>query len=72
MGIRPIVSSCGSLTENISKFVDYWLQPNMIKNIKSFLVRSKLLPSLDCINKTDLPNNISLEYTPIPDNQLED
>ena len=42
------------------------------KNIKSFLVRSKLPPSLDCINKTDLPNNVSLEYTPIPDNQLED
>jgi len=28
-GIRPIVSSCGSPTEYISEFVDYWLQPHM-------------------------------------------
>ena len=31
MGIRPIVSSCESPTENISQFVDYWLQPIMKK-----------------------------------------
>ena len=27
MGIRPIVSSCDSITEKISQFVDKWLQP---------------------------------------------
>ena len=36
MGIRPIVSSCGSPTENISQFVDYWLQPIM-KKLPSFI-----------------------------------
>ena len=29
MGIRPIVSSCESPTENISQFSDFWLQPLM-------------------------------------------
>ena len=36
MGIRPIVSSCGSPTENISQFIDYWLQPIM-KKLPSFI-----------------------------------
>lgn len=36
MGIRPIVSSCESPTENISQFLDYWLQPAM-KALPSFL-----------------------------------
>ena len=36
MGIRPIVSSCSSATENISQYVDYWLQPSM-KNLPSYL-----------------------------------
>ena len=36
MGIRPIVSSCESPTENISQFIDYWLQPIM-KALPSFL-----------------------------------
>ena len=36
MGIRPIVSSCNSPTENISQFLDYWLQPAM-KALPSFL-----------------------------------
>jgi hypothetical protein len=31
MGIRPIVSSCSSVTENISQLVDIWLQPIMRK-----------------------------------------
>ena len=26
---RPIVASCNSITENISQFEDYWLQPIM-------------------------------------------
>jgi len=36
MGICPIVSSCGSPTENISQFIDYWLQPIM-KKLPSFM-----------------------------------
>ena len=36
MGIRPIVSSCDSPTENISQFIDYWLQPIM-KALPSFI-----------------------------------
>ena len=36
MGLRPIVSSCESPTENISQYVDFWLQP-LMKAIPSFL-----------------------------------
>ena len=36
MGIRPIVSSCNSITEPISQFVDRWLQPH-IKKLPSYL-----------------------------------
>ena len=36
MGIRPIVSSCDIATENISQFIDYWLQPIM-KSLPSYL-----------------------------------
>ena len=36
MGIRPIVSSCENPTENISQYVDFWLQP-LMKAIPSFL-----------------------------------
>ena len=36
MGIRPIVSSVNSITENISSFVDFWLQP-LVKRLPSFL-----------------------------------
>ena len=36
MGIRPIVSSYNSATENISQFIDHWLQPIM-KSLPSYL-----------------------------------
>ena len=36
MGIRPIVSLCESATENISHFLDYWLQPIM-KSLPSYI-----------------------------------
>ena len=70
MGIRPIVSSCNSPTENISQFIDYWLQPH-----------TKLLPSylkdttqfVQEIESFDIPNNSILVtvdvkslYTNIP------
>ena len=36
MRICPIVSPCDSPTENISQFIDYWLQPIM-KALPSFI-----------------------------------
>ena len=36
MGIRAIVSSCNSITENISEFVDIWLQP-LMRDLPSFI-----------------------------------
>ena len=36
MGIRPIVSSCESPTENISQFLDHWLKP-LMKALPSYL-----------------------------------
>ena len=35
MGIRPIVSLCESPTENISQFLDFWLQP-LLKALPSY------------------------------------
>ena len=35
-GIRPIVSSCSSITENISEFVDHCLQP-LVSSIPSYI-----------------------------------
>ena len=56
----------------LKQFKNIPLPPPMLayksnKNLKSSLVRSKLPPSLDCINKTDLPSITQLEYTPILD-----
>ena len=61
----------------LKQFKNKPLPPPMLayksnKNLKSFLVRSKLPPSLDCINKTDIPSIIQLEYTPILEQQTED
>ena len=36
MGIRPIVSSCDSITEKVSQFVDKWLQ-SYVKNLPSYV-----------------------------------
>ena len=36
MGIQPIVSSCESPTENISQFIDFWLQP-LTKALPSYV-----------------------------------
>ena len=73
MGVRPIVSSCESPTENISQFMDYWLQPIM-KALPSFLKDTTQL-----INEL---NNLKVEpdtflvtvdvkslYTSIPHNE---
>jgi len=36
MGIRPIVSSINSVTENVAQFLDHYLQPIM-KNLPTYL-----------------------------------
>ena len=70
MGIRPIVSSCDSITEPISQFVDRWLQPH-VKNLPSYLKDSTEF--LNPIETTKLPHNcllasidVSSLYTNIP------
>ena len=52
MGIRPIVSSCESPTENISQFTGYWLQPIM-KGIPSYLKDTTEL--LNQLNELSIP-----------------
>ena len=70
MGIRPIVSSCNSITEPISQFVDKWLQPH-IKTLPSYL--KDTTEFLKLIETTKLPQNcilasidVSSLYTNIP------
>ena len=70
MGIRPIVSSCESPTENISQFVDYWLQPIM-KNLPSYLKdTSHLINELKQISIKPSTNLVTVDvksfYTCIP------
>jgi len=70
MGIRPIVSSCSSITENISEYVDIWLQqpmrqlPSFIRDTTDFiqLVEKTILPE-ECILATI---DVSSLYTNIP------
>jgi hypothetical protein len=54
MGIRPIVSSVNSVTENISSFVDFWLQP-LVKQLPSFLKDTQEFVNL--ITSTRIPQN---------------
>lgn len=70
MGIRPIVSSVNGITENISKFLDYWLQP-IVRTLPSFLKDSNTFANL--IQSTKVPNDcilvsidVSSLYTNIP------
>ena len=70
IGIRPIVSSCNSITENISQFIDIWLQP-LMKKLPSFL--RDTTDSINLIENTKLPNDcilasidVSSLYTNIP------
>ncbi len=57
MGIRPNVSSLNSVTENISSFVDYWLQL-LVKQLPSFLKHTKEF--VDLITTTQIPLNSTL------------
>ena len=70
MKIRPIVSSCHSVTENISEFVDHWLQPE-VRKLPSYpkdtnafinLIETTTLPP-DCILASI---DVSSLYTNIP------
>ena len=70
MGIRPIVSSCNSITELISQFVDKWLQP-FVKELPSYLKDSTEFIKL--VEGTPLPASsilasidVSSLYTNIP------
>ena len=70
MAIRPIVSSCNSITETISQFVDRWLQPH-VKNLPSYL--KDTTEFLKLIETTKLPPkcilasiDVSSLYTNIP------
>ena len=72
MGIRPIVSSCKSITEPLSQFVDRWLQPH-VKKLPSYL--KDTTEFLRLIETTKLPTNcllasidVSSLYTNIPHN----
>ena len=57
MGIRPIVSSCDSITEKISQFVDKWLQP-YVKNLPSYV--KDTTEFINQIEATQLPTNCKL------------
>ena len=70
MGIRPIVSSCDSITEKISQFVDKWLQP-YVRNLPSYV--KDTTEFINQIEATQLPTNCKLAsidvsslYTNIP------
>ena len=70
IGIRPIVSSCNSITENISEFVDHWLQPRM-RALPSFIQDST--DFINLIETLKLPQTCTLAsidvsslYTNIP------
>ena len=72
MGIRPIVSSCSSATENISQYVDYWLQP-LMKSLPSYLKNTteliKELKNLQIEANTILVTiDVKSLYTCIPHN----
>ena len=70
MGIQPIVSSCDSITEKISQFVDKWLQP-YVKNLPSYI--KDTTEFINQIEATKLPTyrklasiDVSSLYTNIP------
>ena len=70
MRIRLMVSSVNSITENISKFVDHWLQP-IVKELPSYIKDTNSFATL--ITQTVVPRNcrlvsidVSSLYTNIP------
>ena len=70
MGIRPIVYSVNSVTENISSFVDGWLNP-LVQRLPSFIKDS--MEFIKLVTTTSIPQNstlvsidVSSLYTNIP------
>ena len=70
MGNRPIVSSCESITEKISQFVDRWLQP-YVQNLPSYI--KDTTEFINLIEQTTFPTkcklasiDVSSLYTNIP------
>ena len=70
MGIRSIVSSVNSVTENISSFVDGWLNP-LVQRLPSFIKDS--MEFIKLVTTTSIPQNstlvsidVSSLYTNIP------
>jgi len=70
MGVRPIVSSCDSPTENISQYIDHWFQPIM-KELPSYLKDTNQL--IRELRDLSVPQNVILAtvdvkslYTCIP------
>ena len=72
MGIHPIVSSCDSIIEKISQFVDRWLQPyvtslpSYIKDTTEFINQiEQLKPPTNCklasIDVSSLYTNIPMK-----------
>ena len=76
---RPIVAGCGSITENVSKFIDYHSK-DLVKNIPSYIQDTPdLLRKLEAVNASvKIPENsfpISIDviglYTNIPHEEGE-
>ena len=54
---RPIISGCGSITENLSAFVDHHAKP-LVEKIPSYLQDTPdFLRQLEEVKKTPLPPN---------------
>ena len=71
MGIRPIVSSCNSITGHISQSVDRLLQPHVKKKLPSYLKDTtgflKLIETIKLPDKYLLASiDVSSLYTNIP------
>ena len=62
MGIRPIVSSCNSITEPISQFVDKWLQ-TYVHKLPSYLKDSSQFINVVRILTTNQTKRLLLELT---------
>lgn len=70
MGIHPIVSSCESITDKISQFVDRWLQqyvesfPSYVKDTTEFINQiEQIKPPTNCILASI---DVSSLYTNVP------
>ena len=74
MSIRPIVSSCNSITENISKFIDTWLQP-YVQTLPSFIKDTtdifKAPPLIATRNSHSLRNKLVRAKLPTEDTKRE-